>query len=287
MHHPGKVRRARYRTGWSGFPGIVLVALAAVGLFEGCTDPWKAPVESRSEARYRGAGIDGPVYRVKPGDTLYGIAWRAGVDYRDIARWNSVPAPYTIYVGQQLSVKGPARAASRKPTPPSASPKTSTEKAPKTSSPAKASGPSAVAGSSRTKTAARGDKGHTARRGTLRWRWPTDGRVTGTFSSRDPGRKGIKISGRRGQSVVAAEAGEVVYSGSGLVGYGELIIIKHNNDYLSAYGHNNKRLVKEGQAVKRGAEIAEMGIAAGRPTLHFEIRRRGKPVDPVALLPRR
>ena len=131
MHQPGNVRRARYRTEWSGFPGVVLVALAAVGLFEGCADPWKAPVESRSEARYRGAGIDGPVYRVKPGDTLYGIAWRAGVDYRDLASWNSVSAPYTIYVGQQLSVKGPARAASRKPAPPSASPKTSTERRPK------------------------------------------------------------------------------------------------------------------------------------------------------------
>ena len=123
--------------------------------------------------------------------------------------------------------------------------------------------------------------------GALQWRWPTDGTLVETFSPSDPSRKGVKISGKRNQSVVAAESGDIVYSGSGLVGYGELIIIKHNNDYLSAYGHNNKRLVKEGQRVARGDAIAEMGVAGGRPLLHFEIRRQGKPVDPVALLPRR
>lgn len=256
--------------------------VAGVAVLGGCAEPWKAPVESRSEARYRGAGqgIEGPVYRVRRGDTLYGIAWRAGVDYRDLARWNRIAAPYTIYVGQKLHVvPQPTRAAgqpaalagSRPPPPATASPKRE---------PATSGAPAA-------KTPSSGSRTKPAKGGALQWRWPTEGRLVETFSPSDPARKGIKIGGRKNQPVVAAEGGEIVYSGSGLVGYGELIIIKHNNDYLSAYGYNNKRLVKEGQRVARGDAIAEMGVAGGRPLLHFEIRRRGKPVDPAAVLPRR
>jgi lipoprotein NlpD len=121
----------------------------------------------------------------------------------------------------------------------------------------------------------------------LRWQWPTAGRVVERFSAGDPSRKGLKIAGKPGQSIVAAEGGSVVYSGSGLVGYGQLIIVKHNNNYLSAYGHNRKLLVQQGDQVARGAQIAEMGLAGGAPVLHFEIRRDGDPVDPLALLPRR
>lgn len=121
----------------------------------------------------------------------------------------------------------------------------------------------------------------------LQWQWPTKGKVIQRFSRKDPTRKGIKIAGRFGQSIYAAESGKVVYSGSGLIGYGQLIIIKHDKDYLSAYGHNRKLLVKEGDEVAKGERIAEMGVAGGGGSvLHFEIRRKGTPVDPGAILPR-
>jgi lipoprotein NlpD len=117
------------------------------------------------------------------------------------------------------------------------------------------------------------------------WKWPTEGRVISAFAPADASRAGVDIGGNAGQPVIAAADGEVVYSGSGLRGYGELIIIKHSPDVLSAYGHNAKRLVKEGDKVKAGQKIAEMGTdPSHREMLHFEIRRNGKPIDPVAFL---
>ena len=122
----------------------------------------------------------------------------------------------------------------------------------------------------------------------LRWVWPATGKVVSTYEAKDPLRKGIKLAGKPGDPVFAAEAGKVVYSGSGLIGYGRLIIVKHNEKYLSAYGHNRRLLVKQGQQVKKGQKIAEFGRSNdGRPLLHFEIRRDGEPVNPQALLPRR
>jgi lipoprotein NlpD len=122
----------------------------------------------------------------------------------------------------------------------------------------------------------------------LGWRWPAEGTVIATFLAGDPTRQGIDIAGSGGQPVRAAADGVVVYSGSGLVGYGELVIVKHNDQWLSAYGHNRARLVNEGQLVKAGQQIAEMGRSgASRDMLHFEIRYNGKPVDPQQHLPRR
>ena len=124
--------------------------------------------------------------------------------------------------------------------------------------------------------------------GPPQWRWPADGKVVEGFVAGDPDHKGLKIAGHEGQEVRAAAPGKIVYSGSGLIGYGRLIIIKHNNNFLSAYGHNRKIIVKEGDQVKGGQLIAEMGNPrGGSPMLHFEIRRDGKPVNPAALLPRR
>ena len=120
------------------------------------------------------------------------------------------------------------------------------------------------------------------------WRWPADGQLVGRYVQGDPTKQGIDIAGNAGQPVRAAADGVVVYSGSGLVGYGELIIVKHNEQWLSAYGHNRARKVNEGQLVKAGEQIAEMGrTGAARDMLHFEIRYNGKPVDPQAYLPRR
>ena len=122
----------------------------------------------------------------------------------------------------------------------------------------------------------------------LAWRWPADGNVVGTYAGGDPTRQGIDIAGKAGQPVRAAADGVVVYSGSGLVGYGELVIVKHDDQWLSAYGHNRARLVNEGQLVKAGQQIAEMGRSgASRDMLHFEIRYNGKPVDPQQYLPKR
>jgi lipoprotein NlpD len=122
--------------------------------------------------------------------------------------------------------------------------------------------------------------------GGVSWRWPASGKVVGTFVAGDQTRQGVDIAGSNGASVTAAADGSVVYSGNGLLGYGELIIVKHSTSFLSAYGHNRKRLVKEGDTVKAGQAIAEMG-GSNRQMLHFEIRRNGKPVNPLEYLPAR
>jgi lipoprotein NlpD len=259
-------------------------------LLAGCSAPWRAPVETRSGSGYSGTGgrIQGPSYRVQPGDTLYGIAWRAGVDYQDLAAWNGIAPPYTIYVRQQLRVV-PGTTSDAKQAPAKSAKKTAVAKSPAVTG---KTAPSSVP-ATRTKNATASSSTPKPRAvkevpsGSLRWTWPAKGRVVQSFSPSDPARKGIKIRGNLGQPVVASESGEVVYSGSGLVGYGQLIIIKHNKEFLSAYGHNAKRLVREGDRVARGKAIAEMGTSAGQPQLHFEIRRRGKPVDPLGFLPRR
>lgn len=259
--------------------GLVLIA---VGL-TGCTASWKAPVESRGHSTSKHRPVRGSIrsdhYRVRRGDTLYGIAWQKGVDYRLVAKWNGIRYPYRIYAGQTLRLKPPAT--SRRPPPapesaakprPAAKPKPSVRSK---SRPAPRTAPKTV-------------KKKPATRKKLSWRWPVRGRIVSSFKAGDPLRKGVKIAGHSGKSILAAESGKVVYSGSGLIGYGRLIIVKHNDKYLSAYGHNRKILVKEGDQVTKGKKIAEMGTANnGDPILHFEIRRDGKPVDPVRLLPRR
>lgn len=211
---------------------------------------------------------------VQRGDTLYGIAFRAGQDYRDVARWNGIRPPYTIYPGQRLHLRGRAvvtRSPRRSPPPVvSARPRPPAPATRPSSSPSRPTAPPPTQSSG----------------STIAWRWPTQGALIGRFVAGDNTRQGIDIAGSGGQAVVAAAAGTVVYSGSGLVGYGELVIIKHSDEWLSAYGHNRRRLVAEGAAVVAGQNIAEMGrTGASRDMLHFEIRRNGKPVDPLPLLP--
>ncbi len=219
-------------------------------------------------------------YRVRRGDTLYSIAWRANRDYRSLARWNGIRPPYVIYPGQLIRLRPPDTSHSKTSPPVTRA---------RSAAPA-VSQPKTTARSSQSTTTRAGVAARPARQVTekLRWRWPANGRLVATWKAGDPLRKGIKIAGREGQPVLAAEGGKVVYSGSGLIGYGRLIIIKHNDNYLSAYGHNRKLLVRQDQRVTKGQKIAEMGRANdGRPLLHFEIRRDGKPVDPLKLLPHR
>lgn len=326
-------------------------------------------------------------YEVVAGDTLYKIALQYGLDYRELARWNGIEPPYTIYPRQQLRLDPPsaarasdASASTRAPAPaparamegvqpvggavaaapaPAASslaqpaparapgydpnlgvtlpegaqviggaaaagpvggpaipaPPPERSSRPATTPAAPAAGlpdpaqldmarpsspartaplPEAVApanppaNAAATPALASNASGPAPKPSAAGWIWPTEGKVVTTFAPGDPTRQGIRITGTLGQPVLAARDGEVVYSGTGLIGYGELIIVKHSPELLSAYGHNRVRLVKEGQKVKAGEKIAEMGATpANRVLLHFEIRRNGKPVDPLPLLPAR
>jgi lipoprotein NlpD len=207
-------------------------------------------------------------HRVEKGETLYSIAWAYGHDVRDVASWNKIRPPYTIYPEQRIRVKPPAKSTNRS-QPPTHSSTTARNKA---------------GSNNQAKYSPRKDK-NTAK---ISWHWPTNGKIIGKYSVRDAGKKGLDIAGKAGQRIYAAAKGEIVYVGSGLRGYGRLIIIKHNDTYLSAYAHNRKLYVKENQKVERGQHIADMGSdEAERAMLHFEVRRNGKPVDPLKYLPRR
>lgn len=206
---------------------------------------------------------------VQRGQNVYRIATENGLTALDLALWNDIPPPYTIHPGQRLRLYPGAQGsvAARPATTPPKKPAASTTAPPRTPAPT----PVVVPATSK-----------------LAWRWPADGNVVGTYAGGDPTRQGIDIAGKAGQPVRAAADGVVVYSGSGLVGYGELVIVKHDDQWLSAYGHNRARLVNEGQLVKAGQQIAEMGRSgASRDMLHFEIRYNGKPVDPQQYLPTR
>lgn len=220
-------------------------------------------------------------YTVRKGDTLYSISWRYGMDYKEVARINGIRSPYTIYVGQKLRFKASSRTATAPVSrPPAQSKPVQTAPASKSTS----SAPKTSSQPSKTTTTQPKFVGSQ----NLQWRWPTSGRVVSTYSDSSPGRKGIDIAGKAGQAIIAAASGKVVYSGSGLPRYGNLLIIKHNDVYLSAYAHSDKLLVKEGEVVNAGQKIALMGrTGTQRDQLHFEIRRNGKPVDPMRFLPKR
>jgi len=243
----------------AGLASLALLVLAACG--------------SSHVVREGGARVSTPKYgattTVRRGDTLYRIATNNGITTLDLATWNNIAPPYTIYPGQQLKLY-PGNGRRTTTTNPSSRPPATTRPAPSAGTTA-ATVPRPVAASS-----------------PFSWRWPTEGQLVGTYRAGDPTKQGVDIAGAGGQPVRAAADGVVVYSGSGLVGYGELVIVKHNDEWLSAYGHNRARLVNEGQVVKAGQQIAEMGRSgAARDMLHFEIRYNGKPVDPLGYLPKR
>ena len=226
----------------------------------------------------RPRGVDSPIRVSQPkygatvvvqrGQNVYRIATENGLTALDLALWNDIPPPYTIHPGQRLRLyPGGQGGVATRPANPPKKPSTPTTTSPRPPVPM----PVVVPATSK-----------------LAWRWPADGNVVGTYAGGDPTRQGIDIAGKAGQPVRAAADGVVVYSGSGLVGYGELVIVKHDDQWLSAYGHNRARLVNEGQLVKAGQQIAEMGRSgAARDMLHFEIRYNGKPVDPQQYLPKR
>jgi lipoprotein NlpD len=325
----------------------LLTALAASTLLAACSTMRSSVVVEPPTGGYNQpvaharTPIPGGSYQVVKGDTLYSIAFRNGVDFRDLAQWNGISAPYTIWPGQwlKLQVSGtvvsapppavPVHVASTPALVPVAHPShvvppttvatapafepvitpataSSTAKVTNTTPPAPATsvGP-AVAATATTVVPVAGvpapspaavpppakvpaaTAGPSRTASGVTWRWPAQGNLIKRFQSGDS-IPGVEIAGNTGDSVRAAADGVVVYSGNGLVGYGELVIIKHNDSFLSAYGHNSKRLVKEGQRVSAGQQIAEMGSSgATRSELEFQIRKDGNPVDPLGYLPPR
>ncbi|WP_018169644.1 MULTISPECIES: peptidoglycan DD-metalloendopeptidase family protein [Thioalkalivibrio] len=245
--------------------GLVLVLVASV--LAGCAA--RAP-----------SGASMPdTHVVQRNETLYRIAQRYGLEWRDLARRNAIGAPYVIHPGQRLRLRGAAR--SSPPSAPQASSAPSTRQ-PSSGASGRDSGGGTSSGStssSSTSSPPPSDPGG--------WQWPAAGEVLRGFSSSGT-RRGLAIGGERGDHVRATRAGEVVYAGGGLVGYGRLIILKHDARFLSAYGHNDELLVSEGDQVQAGDTIARLGSSgAERPMLHFEIRVDGTPVDPARYLPDR
>ncbi|MFJ3447744.1 peptidoglycan DD-metalloendopeptidase family protein [Pseudomonas sichuanensis] len=269
---------------------LVVIALAMGTLLAGCSSTGSsgARVVDRNNAAPKRPAVTSGQYVVKPGDTLFSIAFRYGWDYKELAARNNIPPPYTIRPGQPIRFNSGAGGSTTVVTSsPSSSSKTTVIRRPVGTPPPPANnGKSATsASSSSSQTVAQVPAAERAVGG---WTWPANGVLIGKFASNGSLNKGIDIAGDLGQPVFAAADGAVVYAGSGLRGYGELIIIKHSDTYVSAYGHNRRLLVREGQQVKAGQTIAEMGsTGTDRVKLHFEIRRQGKPVDPLQFLPRR
>lgn len=241
---------------WRGF--LVLALLLSAGCAELTRwDPYPAQPQVRNRP---------DVHVVQPGDSLFQIAFRYRLDWREVARWNRITDPERIYPGQHIRLK-PARG--------------NTGAVARTPPPVR-EGNAAPA----TRPAAPPPRG--ANLPAPQWRWPARGAVIWGFGESRRNPTGIGIAGRDALEILAAADGEVVYSGSGLIGYGQLIILQHNDSYLSAYGYNQSLRVAEGDQVKSGQVIALMGRGPGdRPLLHFEIRRDGKPIDPVGYLPAR
>jgi lipoprotein NlpD len=257
--------------------------LASLLLLSACAGSSRAPSSQRTKIQSSPEHPVAPaeskpasgakVYTVVRGDTLYSIAWKHGTNYHDVARWNGIESPYLIYPDQKLKLYPPQQA----------KPKSSPKAAEKAASVPANQQKITAAGK---QPSASGLAKRQIPSSDIKWRWPTSGKVQ--KSSTRTGKKGVEIVGVMGQPVIAAAPGEVVYSGGGLIGYGKLIILKHNDEYLSAYAHNSKLLVAEGINVGAGQRIAEMGSnGSNKAMLHFEIRRNGEPVPPLEYLPRR
>jgi len=278
----------------------MLLALLSACVLAGCANKNRpAPVEDRSPNAAKApakmiTGVDNVgkpgYYSVKSGDTLIRIGMDNGQSWRDIARWNNIENPNLIETGQVLRVTPPEETGVVVRPVSSTNVVTSPTPASAASAPATATNtaavrpPASAASPPNSSTPANNLANTDSVEETVSFQWPTRGNVLAGFD--EVKNKGIDISGKAGDPVLAAADGKVVYAGSGLRGYGNLVILKHNNTYLTAYAHNQSLLVKEDQAIKRGQKIAEMGNSdADQVKLHFEIRRQGKPVDPAKYLP--
>ncbi|MCW8886777.1 MAG: peptidoglycan DD-metalloendopeptidase family protein [Motiliproteus sp.] len=264
------------------FCSIKLLPLLLVVSLYGCSGGSYAPVSERSLEKNRKPAPQRTVvssstskshYVVQRGDTLYSIAFRYGKDFRALARANGIGSHYRIYPGQRIRLQE-APLVSSKPNKPVSRPKSVASKTKHEK--VNQNRPATVKPTQPKAT------------GKVFWRWPAKGKIIQHYRGQGKLNKGVNISANRGDSVVAAASGEVVYAGSGLLGYGNLIIINHNQQFLSAYAHNHKIFVQESDRVKGGEKIAEAGSSGTtRTMLHFEIRKDGKPVNPLNYLPKR
>lgn len=247
-------------------------------------------------------------YKVQRGETLYSISWRYSLDHKLLAWWNKIPPPFTIYPGQRIYLSPPPGVSyyptrprvtvaqrprlqqtypPRKPSVQRLPTDIPDVRLPSPNTPVQKPMPTHTPKPPAKKPQIPAAKPWVGVKN-IRWHWPTRGRVVRRFSESQGGKQGIDIRGRPGQTVTATAGGKIVYSGNGLKGYGELVIIKHNETFLSAYAHNRKRSVKEGAIVDAGQKIAELGnTGTSIPVLHFEIRENGKPVDPLKYLPKK
>jgi lipoprotein NlpD len=293
------------------FPVITIVIICIVASGCAVNGGSRAPVESGGTSRpataqrapERFVGNVPALYRVRSGDTLYAIAWRYGFDFRDLARWNLISQPYTIFPEQPLVLSNRGLPSGKSPVDrqqPTPGARPHQRRRPGVVGPRSQRRPGwiearhglskvrpqAASSAPRTEPTSSSDgaTGADSDAPVRAWQWPTKGRILRSFSATK--RNGIDIAGVTGQAVVAAANGRVVYAGTGLRGYGRLVIIKHNQRFLSAYAHNAQLDVAEGDAVRKGQRIGNMGsTGTDRVMLHFEIRRDGKPVNPVSYLP--
>lgn len=253
---------------------VVSILIAFCVLFSCASNPGADVDERSSRSMYKGK-----VHSVSAGETLFSIAWRYGVDSKKLAEFNAIKPPYTIYPSQKIRVD--LRAVSGRSTNSgSSSSIAKSNQGKERSSSDYRSGKGSIVSSKSTSNA--------SLQSALKWQWPSSGKLIALFQSNNGFNKGIDLSGKLGEPVLAAASGRVVYAGSGLSGYGKLLIIKHNETFLSAYAHNDEISVKEGDFVKAGQRIADMGSSGtDRVKLHFEIRSEGSPVDPLKFLPKR
>jgi lipoprotein NlpD len=247
---------------------IKFLTIFAVAIFVNACAHESAPVINKSPSR-----VIPEAYEVKQGDSVYNIAWSVGLDYLDIVKWNGLKAPYAIKPGQVINLRESVVKTTALSTEPSNIKQSAiaTELPPRQAAPVTKAVPAAAPAVGFSKTPAK-------------WNWPAEGKLVGKYAP-SKGSNGIQIAGADGSAIKATAAGEIVYVGEGLRGYGKLIIVKHSPKFLSAYAHNRDILVNEGQAVKSGERIGRMGNTGAESTmLHFEIRVDGKPVDPLQYL---
>lgn len=257
---------------------LSIVALLVI-LLAGCGHSRSVPVSD-----LRQAPLTAKTYTVGKGDTLYSVAWRFNFDYKKLANANAIKKPYTLYVGQvlKLSERKAAQVSAVKKTQKTKKKYTvNQEKGPPVSVASKSSSnkpKKSVQKKTANEFVPSKDKG---------WLWPVSGKVVKQYSLQNKLSKGIDIAARTGTAIKSSRSGKIVYAGSALKGYGNLIIVRHDDVYLSAYAHNRVLLVKEGTIVKQGQKIAELGSSGTQsPKLHFEIRKKGKPINPLRLLPK-
>jgi lipoprotein NlpD len=282
------ISQYNFNSAWSILRRIEFFLVILVILVSGC---------ATTDDPYHGLDNKSRIYRVKKGDTLYGISRRVGREFNLIAKWNGISAPYRIREGQTIRLFPPPespqeKTVTRRPVQSQSVPRrppqrqTAQRQTPKRPI---AQGQSVRRSNSAVSAPIVKESGPTEKNSKKKlkdsWIWPLKGVIAKNYSQ--TGRKGLDIAGKFGEPVRAAADGKIVYCGQGLIGYGNLVIVKHDAHFLSAYGNNSRLLVREGDTIKKGQRIAEVGLDANKqPLLHFEIRKDGKPVNPIQHLPK-